>query len=339
MTKSPSFVVYRLPQQTELYYNSSKARIIEKICDLKESHFIMTPFDEESACPIFAFNSKHTKRINSEEWIDLALDFKSKPFETHHASAKEHQKQVHQIIEEIEKGELKKVVLSRVQAFKRNDKSIKQVFTQLCDKYPNAFVYLTQLPNGQIWCGASPETLAKFEESKFETMALAGTKVIDKENAEDLVWPVKEQDEQIWVQNYIRSLFKSHMLNFTQSEPYSAIAGPVAHIRSDFSAMAAATIATQLLLQLHPTPAVCGTPTQKAKDFLLQIEKHDRIYYTGFIGIYAPQKFHLFVNLRCMQIDDEAFHLYLGGGITKDSIAEDEYQETENKAQTLSAFL
>ena len=79
MTKSPSFVVYRLPQQTELYFNSSKARIINNICTLKESHFIMAPFDEESAWPILAFNSEHTQRIKPKEWTDLALDFEAKP--------------------------------------------------------------------------------------------------------------------------------------------------------------------------------------------------------------------------------------------------------------------
>ena len=40
-----------------------------------------------------------------------------------------------------------------------------------------------------------------------------------------------------------------------------------------------------------------------------------------------------------MQIDDKAFHLYLGGGITIDSKAEAEFKETENKAKTLGAFL
>lgn len=334
-----SFVVYRFPKHSELNYNSSEAIIIQNINNIEESHFLVSPFDNNSDWPIFAFDSKATRQISPNDWKDLLLDFGAQTVNIYQASPKEHQQQVELIIEEIEKGELKKVVLSRVQSQERKDKSLKQIFSQLCKKYPNAFVYLTQLPNGQIWCGASPETLAKYEESRFETMALAGTKVMENQNAEDLVWEVKEQHEQIWVQDYISEILKNHDLGYTQSKTYSAIAGPVAHIRTDFATMTNATIATELLLQLHPTPAVCGTPTQSAKDFLLQIEKHDRIYYTGFIGIYAPQKFQLFVNLRCMQIDDEAFHLYIGGGITRDSIAEDEYKETENKAKTLSAIL
>lgn len=339
MTQRTSFVIYRLPEQSDFYYNSSKASIIQHICELEESHFVVAPFDKESEWPIFAFDSIHTKRINPIEWTDLATEVKSNPRAIYQASAEEHQMQVHQIIKEIEKGEIKKVVLSRVKTLKRNDKSIKQIFSQLCEKYPLAFVYLTQLPNGQIWCGASPETLAKFEDSKFETMALAGTQVLGGENAEELVWEAKEQDEQVWVQDYIKSILSHQNLEYNISETYSAVAGPIAHIRTDFSTITSPSMATLLLLQIHPTPAVCGTPTQKAKDFLLQIEKHDRKYYTGFIGLYAPQKFQLFVNLRCMQIDDNSYHLYLGGGITLDSIPEDEYQETENKAQTLGAYL
>lgn len=336
---APSFVVYRLPKQSELNYNSNNAIIINNINELEKSHFVVAPFDNKSDWPIFAFDSKNTRQINADDWKYLPLNFDAKPVNIYQSTPEEHHQQVNHIIEEIEKGELQKVVLSRIQSRERKNKSLKQIFTQLCEKYPNAFVYLTQLPSGQIWCGASPETLAKYEESKFETMALAGTEVIGEENVEDLVWKVKEQDEQLWVQNYIKDILKSQHLEYKQSKTYSAFAGPVAHIRTDFSTITSPAIATQLLLQLHPTPAVCGTPTQTSKDVLLQIEKHDRIYYTGFIGIYAPQKFQLFVNLRCMQIDEKAFHLYLGGGITIGSKAEAEFKETENKAKTLSAFL
>ena len=43
----------------------------------------------------------------------------------------------------------------------------------------------------------------------------------------------------------------------------------------------------------------------------------------------------LYVNLRCMQIDSQHTYLYVGGGITKDSIPQKEYEETQNKAQTM----
>lgn len=44
---------------------------------------------------------------------------------------------------------------------------------------------------------------------------------------------------------------------------------------------------------------------------------------------------YLYVNLRCCQIQEGKAYLYLGGGYTKQSIPEDEWEETENKARTL----
>jgi len=69
------------------------------------------------------------------------------------------------------------------------------------------------------------------------------------------------------------------------------------------------------------------------------LEKQDRKYYTGYIGLYSSQEFQLFVNLRCMMIDEKDYHLFVGGGITVDSIAENEWIETENKAKVLEMVL
>jgi isochorismate synthase len=46
-----------------------------------------------------------------------------------------------------------------------------------------------------------------------------------------------------------------------------------------------------------------------------------------------------YVNLRCMQITDNEAYLYVGGGITKDSIPEKEYEETQNKAMTMMTII
>ena len=50
-------------------------------------------------------------------------------------------------------------------------------------------------------------------------------------------------------------------------------------------------------------------------------------------------KNQIYVNLRCCQIQNGAAYLYLGGGFTKDSIPELEWQETENKSKTLLNIL
>jgi isochorismate synthase len=75
-------------------------------------------------------------------------------------------------------------------------------------------------------------------------------------------------------------------------------------------------------------------------DFIRSTEKHDRGYYTGFLGpVGLGDLIQLYVNLRCLQVFDDRLVLYIGGGITHDSIPEEEWEETEIKAETLLSVL
>jgi len=68
----------------------------------------------------------------------------------------------------------------------------------------------------------------------------------------------------------------------------------------------------------------------------MRAEQHDRRFYTGFLG---PWKLNghsqLFVNLRCAEIGNDTFNLYVGGGLTANSVSEDEWEETVQKSKTL----
>ena len=93
---------------------------------------------------------------------------------------------------------------------------------------------------------------------------------------------------------------------------------------------------------LHPTPAVCGIPKKISKRFILENENYDREFYTGFLGeMNTDSTTNLFVNLRCMKIDTEAkkISLFIGGGITKDSIPDNEWNETIIKSGVMKRVL
>jgi len=95
---------------------------------------------------------------------------------------------------------------------------------------------------------------------------------------------------------------------------------------------------------LHPTPAVCGLPKNEAKSFILENENYDRKYYTGFLGelnsdVNGINTSSLYVNLRCMEIAKDEAIIYVGGGITKDSIPEKEWEETVRKTATMKKVL
>ena len=74
--------------------------------------------------------------------------------------------------------------------------------------------------------------------------------------------------------------------------------------------------------------------------FILENENYDRAFYSGFLGpIHVKNRSQLFVNLRCMQLKQEHALLYVGGGITQDSVPEAEWEETVLKSKTLLAIL
>jgi isochorismate synthase len=153
-------------------------------------------------------------------------------------------------------------------------------------------------------------------------------------------WESKENEEQQFVTDFIQTcLIENKYENVELSGPFEAIAGPVKHLRTDVSFDFENGNALKTIRILHPTPAVSGLPQKEAISLILETEKHERLFYTGFIGIMNQTKNQIYVNLRCCQIQKGSAYLYLGGGFTKDSISELEWQETENKSKTLLNIL
>ncbi|MGB0949784.1 MAG: chorismate-binding protein, partial [Marinirhabdus sp.] len=95
----------------------------------------------------------------------------------------------------------------------------------------------------------------------------------------------------------------------------------------------------QLIFALHPTPAVCGTPTGAAKNFIAANENYQREFYTGYLGLIGATRSALFVNIRCMKIAGGTASVYAGGGITAQSDPEREWRETQHKMQAVLQLL
>ena len=165
-------------------------------------------------------------------------------------------------------------------------------------------------------------------------MSLAGTRKAGSRGE----WGSKEKAEQAIVSRYIEDLLIKHKVEGLQiTETFTMKAGAMEHLCTGFNFVIAddGTMA-QIINDLHPTPAVCGIPKEKALQLIKKYENHHREYYAGFLGpVNLKGKTDLFVNLRCMKITPTQMILFTGGGITKDSVPEREWEETELKAQTL----
>lgn len=240
-------------------------------------------------------------------------------------------------IKEIKSTKLAKVIVSRLIAKQRKKESVGQLFLELRKQTPNAFVYLVNLPQAGVWMGATPEVLLKSHGKTMETVSLAGTQSRHKDP--DYSWHTKEIEEQAFVSRYMLDVFyRFNVHPYTTQGPDTMESGKVAHLKTSFK-FPAKKIEEKLgdfIADLHPTPAVCGLPKSKADRFISKIEKHERRYYTGYLGPWQlNDSVRLFVNLRCMEIIPDNYILYSGGGITSRSVPEEEWEETNHKAETL----
>jgi isochorismate synthase len=94
--------------------------------------------------------------------------------------------------------------------------------------------------------------------------------------------------------------------------------------------------ALRLALTLHPTPAVCGTPTAAARSFITEREGFDRGYFTGTLGhVDSNGDGDWIVTIRCAELGPERARVFAGAGIVGSSVAEVELDETNVKMQTM----
>ena len=240
----------------------------------------------------------------------------------------------------IKEGRFDKLVTSRRESIQLNDIEPVEIFKHLLNTYPNAFRYCFYSKETGLWMGATPEQLLKIEHNTLHTVALAGTRLNSIDTATD--WPQKEKHEQRFVTDYITNQLAPFTITISKTAPYTAVAGNLQHIKTDISAQIAPDSDTlQIINTLHPTPAVCGLPKEEALSYLIDNEGYIREYYAGYMGELNhdfadnQDKTDLFVNLRCMKIEDKTAHLYIGCGITANSDPEKEYQETVNKSMTM----
>ena len=247
-------------------------------------------------------------------------------------------------IDAIKHGLFGKVVLSRKEEVHISNLDAIAVFRKLLQTYPNAFRYFWFHPATGLWMGATPEQLIRAKDKQFNTVALAGTQPYN--GTEEVEWQEKEIAEQQFVTDFISESLMNNVAGMTFSDSYTAKAGNLLHIKTDIEGTLHEDLGLKPILDiLHPTPAVCGFPKAEAKQFILENEGYDREFYSGFLGeinkdfVHDKKGSELYVNLRCMKIDGDDAHLYMGCGITKDSNPEKEFTETVNKSLTMKKVL
>ena len=270
---------------------------------------------------------------------------------------------------------LQKVVLARRAWLPFSGKS-HQLLQQLrrleTPKAKGASYFFAPAPQ-QCFLGCSPELLFSYQENKLRTEAVAGTRPRGRTPAEDealekeLRQSSKEVHEHELVATHIREALQALGFSHTpkserevrrlsrvmhlvspieatwhaapnQSEPAPACSthgdehGPSTEADLDLQAAA-------LLARLHPTPALAGSPQNRALDFLHANEGFDRGLYAGPFGFLEGGHAQVWIALRGGHWDGKEITLYAGAGIVPGSTAADEWQETEAKLSALREVL
>ena len=297
--------------------------------EITERTGYLTPIDtHEQANGFVVSNFLGTKLYGFTEKQVLS---KTSAFQPFCISKEDYFVQATCFVNELKSKEIDKAVLSRIKKVEDVNTSPLELFHKLCSSYPATFCYYLECEYLGTWLGATPEKLIEVKNEIGSTMALAGTKQVD-----DLTsWGAKEIYEQKLVKEYIEKAIAGYSEIAHISDRKELMAGPVKHLVNYFSFIPFNSSISELIRNLHPTPAVSGFPKNMALQLLEATEKHERSIYAGIIGIADSESINLFVNLRCCQFIGSTAYLYIGGGFTQESIPENEWQETENKAKTL----
>ena len=340
--KKTPFVAYRKPNADIVSGFFMDTDVLFYSEDFSEKGFVFAPFDNQQKAVLFP---EETSEFISEELSFAPLNFKESVFSAAADSKDYHMQLVNKTIEEIIKNDLKKVVIGRKEVLEIAELNLIKVYQKLLQTYSNAFVYVWYHPKIGLWLGATPETLLSIDNAIFKTMSLAGTQVY--QNTKKVVWKSKELEEQQLVTDFIERQLKEISSNLKIDKKETIKAGSLLHLSTKFTGVLNENSTLKTLIRaLHPTPAVCGFPRRNAKKFILENEQYDRSFYTGFLGE-LNMKMHektaisscMFVNLRCMNIDKNKVSIFVGGGITEESIAEKEWEETVSKSQIMKRVL
>ncbi|MFA6261883.1 MAG: isochorismate synthase [Bacteroidia bacterium] len=340
------FAAIRFPGEKDTYFFYASPRPGLKPMKLKtgKPSFVCSPYAAGNLAYLFDANLiyKNDTVIYQDQWYKELDDLDSEMSgENRYASLEHYTAYVNEAIQTLKQEKLNKVVAARSEKVAVPDSFNRAAyFLRLCEHYPEACVYYFSIPGIGTWAGASPEKLLALDEHKLSTVALAGTRL----QSENRAWTIKEKQEQSITASYIRKKLQQQDITFNESEVESITTGELQHLSSWFEGTFPQEEQEEkwnrLLNKLNPTPAVCGEPRDKAMSFIAEHENLERRFYSGFIGMTDGNgNARLFVNIRCLQWVNDAVILYAGAGITPDSVANEEWKETERKLNALRNLL
>lgn len=309
------------------------------------------PFDVRR--PSRLFIPKSYKKISRDDLITQSSNsqiFHAKVIkQTTLPSRDEFKQQVQQVIAACQKGKLKKAVLSRLLMLETSEPvDAQRFFLTLVSMNSNAYHFHVPLNEQEVLIGASPETLLHCQDNNIYSMPLAGSikhqqqSEADNAAAAKLFNSLKDRHEHALVVDEISRLLAPHCQTLSvPKEPILASTTTLWHLATPIEGrLKQQQNALQLACLLHPTPALCGYPTDVAKTMINDLEPFNRELFGGIVGwCDAEGNGEFAITIRSAIIHDRSVQLFAGAGIVEASQPEAEWSEIQLKLNTiLSAF-
>ncbi|MBA3744359.1 MAG: isochorismate synthase [Sporichthya sp.] len=237
-------------------------------------------------------------------------------------------------VERIKAGELSKVVLARDLIAKADSAvDVRHLVRGLAQRYPACFTFAVQ---GLV--GATPELLIRRNGDRVTSRVLAGTAWAAEgpDAAGRLLASAKDQEEHEYAVRSAADALHPYCTDLTvPQDPQVMELANVVHLATEVTGTlheAEEADALTLAGLLHPTAAVCGTPTDRAGRVIGDLEGMDRGRYAGPVGwMDARGDGEWGIALRCAEVDGARLRLFAGCGIVAGSDPESEFAEAQAK--------
>jgi len=251
---------------------------------------------------------------------------------------------VERVKEYIQAGDIFQVVISR-----RIDVNLEtnpfSIYRALRSINPSPYMYYLDFGNFHV-VGASPEMLVRVERRKVTTVPIAGTcmrgstREEDEQLANDLIEDEKERAEHTMLVDLSRNdIGRVCKFGSVKVEDFMSIErfSHVQHIVSTVTGVLQDDLDSyDVLKSCFPAGTVSGAPKIRAMQIVDEIEPHRRALYAGAVGYVGfDRNLEFAITIRTIVARDRNASIQVGAGIVADSIPENEWIETENKAQAM----
>ena len=288
---------------------------------------------------------EEVERLSKQEVPSGELAYKEKK---HYFSKQEFENMVLEVKERIKAGEIFQDVISNAREYELLGNKL-SFYENLRKINPSPYMYHLKLGQNEI-IGSSPEMLVRVENDMVETFPIAGTRkrgktlVEDEKLEKDLLEDDKERAEHLMLVDLARNDVGKVSEFGTVTVPeymgvkkFSHVQHIVSHVtgrlRNDKTAVDA-------FEAMFPAGTLSGAPKLRAMEIIDELETIPRGPYAGAVGYFSLNGNADFaITIRTMVCQGNSGTVQAGAGIVYDSVSEEEYYESENKAGALLSAL